>query len=501
MSMSSLMNIIVHFETFLKDKKGLLVMLLALVLLNTGFYIKSNHGNYTPTQFRKHAAGFSPDKAYKFAYFFYYTGGFPLATLNNDLEYSEEGAKKEISNRGQDLIMEYQHWSRLGEHARILAYLPNAYLDGSPKKPSIKLFNAMVFTIGLVLLFFGFWSIRKPFLGLLLCAMINFTPFFIYEIYYHQNIFGLLASVFFIILGLNIYVLFQKSIDYFKLGCIAIISGIIIGFFSEFRNEISIVIVSLIGVYLLSKHIKFIPKIILVITVIFFFNSCKKYIRNEFNLKFEKTSHLVGLQGGHVYNGAKITGHNFWHPLYCGLGDFDTKYGYEWNDVKTYNYALPILNQKYNMGIQYSPGRYRTDDYYDEHRLYYKKPEELPHYEEVVREKVLSDIKKDPLWYATIIVRRIYRTLTWTIPKSKIGLLLFPLVYFLYRRKDWDWIKLIVVSLPLSATSIIVYSGSGTTYNSLFVYFVIVIILDQLFRYLKEKVNVEAKNRNVPKNL
>ncbi len=474
--MNQLGNWISQFNSFLKLAKGLRIILIAIVLVNVLLYVKSNHKPFVSSQVRADAAGFSPDKAYKFTYFYFYTGQFPLATLNTDLVYSEEGAKQEINTRGKDLIMEYLHWSRLGESARIWAYLPNAYLRGSPEQPSIKLFNSILFVIGLTTLFFGFWKIKKPLLGLGLVLMINFTPFFLYEIYSHENVFGLMGSIFFMILGLNVQVLFSKTLTYFKLGFIAVISGAIVGLFSEFRNEISVVIVSLLLIYILSQQLKIIHKIVFVIVIIFSFNSSKGFIRDFFNLKFEKTSQLVSLNKGHVYNGAKISGHNFWHPVFCGLGDFDTKYGYEWNDIKAYDYAIPVLNRKYKMKISYSR-RYHTDDYYDEAKLYYKKPEELPYYEEVVKEKVLSDIKNDPVWYIEIIVKRIFRTLTKTIPVSYIGLLLFPLVYILVRRKLWDWIKILVVSLPLSATSIIVHSGRGTTYNSVFVYFIIAIII------------------------
>ncbi len=486
--MESLIRAIDRFELFLKTRKGLRIILLSIIVLNTGLYIKSNYTNFSSEQARRDASGFSPDKAYKFSYFYFYKGHFPLATLQTELEYSEEGANKEILNRGKDLIMEYRHWSRLGESARILAYMPNAYLKGSPENPSIKLFNALVFTLGLIVLFFGFWKIGKPFLGLLLWILINSTPFFLFEVYTNENIFGVMASVFFMILGLNIQLLFKKSSNYFRIGVAAIVSGTLIGFFSEFRNEISVVIISLLLIYLLSKHLTVVAKIVLMIITIFFFNSSKRYIRNYFNLKFEKTSHLVSLHKGHVYNGAKISGHNFWHPMFCGLGDFDTTYGYQWNDIIAYNYVIPILNKDYNMNIQYS-GKYHTDDYYDDAKLYYKKPEELPYYEEVAKKKVLSDIKNDPLWYTTILIKRIYRTLTRTIPISYAGLLLFPLFYFLIRKKEWDWIKLIIVSLPLSATSIIVHSGRGTTYNSLFVYFVLIVVIVQIYNYGKKRMS------------
>ncbi|WP_159090680.1 hypothetical protein [Aquimarina aquimarini] len=489
--MHKLIGLISDFDVFLKRRRGLRIILILTVVLNTGYYVSSHYKNFPPTQARVDAAGFSPDKAYKFAYFYFYTGNFPLATLNTDLEYSKEGANQEIATRGKDLIMEYTHWSRLGENARILAYMPNAYLKGSIDNPSIKLFNALTFVIGLLLMFYGFWEIKKPLPGLLLLILMNCTPFFLYEVYSHENIFGLMASTFLMILGLNIKVLFLKSIDYFKLIFSAVFSGVLIGFFSEFRNEISVVIVSLLFLYMLSRYIKIVPKIVLIIIAIFSFNATKGFIRQHFNEKFEKTSQLVNLSKGHVYNGAKISGHNFWHPVFCGLGDFDSKYGYEWNDIKAYNYAIPILNKDYGMNIHYS-GKYYTDDYYDDSRLYYKKPEELENYETVVKNKVISDIKKDPLWYVTIIVKRVFRTLTTTIPVSYLGWLLFPLAYYLIRNKEWNWASLIVVSLPLSATSIIVHSGRGTTYNSLFVYFVLVISLLMAYKYYQKKSIVKT---------
>ncbi len=490
--MDKAIGLISRFELFLKAKKGLRIILLSIILFNAFLYIRTEYKKIPEIQVRKDAAGFSPDKAYRFIYFYYYLDHFPLATLNSDLDYSKEGAKNEIKSRPDDLIMEYMHWSRLGESARILAYMPNALLKGSPANPSIKLFNTIIFVLGLIILYIGFWRIKKPLFGLLLLILINCTPFFIYEVYCRENIFGLMASSFFIILGLHLPFLFAKSITYFKSAIIAIISGVVVGFFSEFRNEISIVIACVLLMYMVSSSISWIPKIIYVFIVLFCFNATKTMIRHHFSLKFEQTMHLVGNHGGHIYNGPRLSGHNFWHPVFCGLGDFDTKYGYQWYDVIAYQYAIPILQKEYGMDINYSGG-YITNDYYDDHRLYYKKPEELPNYEKVVKEKVLGDIKKDPIWYATIVFKRIVKTLTTTIPIPYVGWLLFPLVYFLFQRKKWSYLRLILVALPLSATSIIVHSGKGTTYNSLFVYFVLVIILIEVYNSYKNKIATHEK--------
>jgi len=395
----------------------------------------------------------SINRANKFAYFYYYKNQFPLATLNDDLTYSEEGANEEISLRGKDLIMEYTHWSRLGENARILAFLPDAYLAGSPENPSVRLFNTLVFISGLMLLFWGFWRIKKPIFGLLLVMLINCTPFFLYEIFSNQNIFGVLAAVFFMILGINLPLLFSKALNFKRVVFTVLISALLIGFFSEFRNEISVVLVSLLLLCLAAKNLKISKKIVLIVLAIISFNLSKKLIRNHFELKFEEASELVRLNKGHVYKGAKISGHNFWHPVFCGLGDYDTKYGYEWNDKKAYAYAIPI--------------------------------EELMNYEKVVKAKVVSDIKNDPMWYVTILIKRVFKTLTTTIPLPYVGWLIFPLTFYLFKKKKWSLLKLILVSLPLSATSIMVYSGKGSTYNSVFVYFIMAIILTECCYHYK----------------
>jgi len=465
-----------QLQTFLKTKKGILIVIIGIFCVNLFFFSISNYVSFSSIQKRGDASGFSFNLAKQFSYFYYYTGYFPLATLNENLSYSSEDAFEEIQENGQDLIMEYKHWSRLGENARIWAFLPNLILAGSSEYPSIKLFNALVFTLSLIILYSGFWRIKKPIYGLTLVALVNFTPFFIYETYANQNIFALLGSVFFLTIGLNIYVIFNKE-KLNKYLLLTILSVAIIGLFSEFRNEISIVLLTLLLMCLLAKHQHFLTKILIVFLSLITFYGTKNIIRNHFNQKFEATAGLVEKAGGHVYNGERISSHRIWHPIFCGLGDFDEKYGFEWDDKVAYRYATPILREKYGMDIHYSNNNYYLDNYYDQDGLYYIKFEDLDEYEIIIKEKVLSQIKKDPLWYISIIAQRIVRTLSITIPIPYIGWLIFYVVYFFVKNRLWSYLNLLIVSLPLSATSIIIYSGKGATYNSVFAYFVILSLL------------------------
>lgn len=471
---------------FLQSKIALSIVVLVILLSNVFLYNLSEQKSFSAIQKREDASGFSMKYAYKFAYFYYYTNTFPLASLNTDLDYSVEGARNEIINNGEQLIMEFKHWSRLGENARIFAFLPNAWLNGSAANPSIKLFNTVFFVSALLILYLGFWLCKRPTIGLVLLVLINTTPFFLYEVYSNENIFGLMGSLFFMILGINAFVLFDKKAPspYFYLT--AILSSFLIAFSSEIRNEISILIVSLLLIYSLATTIRPKHKIGLLIIILGVFIGSKKGIREYFNFKFEQATTLVKMNNGHVYTGERIAGHKFWHPVFCGLGDFDTKYAYAWNDTIAYEYAVPILNERYQMDIKYS-GKYHTDNYYDDAKLYYVKFDEIPEYEIICKEKVMHDIINDPIWYISILLKRISRTLTATIPIPYFGWLIIPLFAYLIKRKDWQKIRLLLISLPLSAGCILIHSGLGSTYNSVFVYMTIAVLLLLSLEYFERK--------------
>ncbi len=479
-----------------KLKRFLFVTLIIIIATHISIYKYTEFQEVSDTQSRKATSGFSYDKAHKFIYFYYYTGFFPLATLNNNLNYSKEGALHEIETNGKDLIMEYFHWSRLGEHARIFAFLPNAWLSGSPQNPSIKLFNAMVFTISLLLLYWGIWSIGYPIIGLFLVLSISFTPFFLYEVYCNQNIFGLAGSVFFAILGLNINLLFVEARRKYLHILLALISGLLIGFFSEIRNEVSIVLLSIIMIYALSNRQKIFFRVILLLLVLASFYGSRKLVRHYFDKKFHEATQLVSTKNGHVYPEARIAGHRFWHPVFCGLGDFDTKYGYQWDDRVAYWYAIPILKEKYNIQLSYS-GKYHTDDYYDEKRIYYIKFDEIPEYEQIVKDKVIADITSDPLWYASIIMKRVGRTLGKTLPFNGLGWVMVFLAIYLMVRKRWPFLNLLIVSLPLSITPIAIFSGFGSTYNSVFGYMVIFILAIEFWLLFQQVFTKKHRESNI----
>ncbi|MBP6623837.1 MAG: hypothetical protein KA198_01615 [Chitinophagaceae bacterium] len=473
-----------HVNLFLNSIKGLFIGFGILVAIVSLLYVRSRQVNFTKhIQSREDASGFEFEYAKQFIYFYYYTGYFPLATQQQQLNYSKQAATNEIKYHGDQLIMEYKHWSRLGEHARIFAFLPNAWVNGSPEKPSLNLFNALMFTLGLLVLFRGTWKIKYPLLGLLACLLILSTPYYHYEIFTNQNIFGLLHSTFFFVLGIMLPFFFNPKQSLIRLLLSCLLAVCLISFHSEIRNEISIVILSLLLVVTFIPSYNLIQKITCLGIIFLSFWGTKKSIQTWFDHKFEHATTIVKSAGGHVYTGGRIAGHQIWHNVFCGLGDFDTKYNHAWDDRTGYKHALPILKNNYHIEVPYSGG-YQTDLFYDSAKLYYIKFDEILPYESIMKNEVLRSIQHDPLWYGQILLKRCWILLKTTLPFPNAGWLIFPLMVFLWYKKEWTSLKIILVCLPLSAVSLLIYSGRGATYNSIYPYAVLIISMAMLYKYL-----------------
>ena len=106
----------------------------------------------------------------------------------------------------------------------------------------------------------------------------------------------------------------------------------------------------------------------------------------------------------------------------------------------------------------------------------------IPGFEIISRNKVAKDILREPLWYAEILLKRVQRLLVEVTP-ARLGVgahyfdlplpggLLIPLLIVLALVRKWPYIKLILFTLPLAASALLIYSGKGMTYYSVFVQF------------------------------
>jgi tetratricopeptide (TPR) repeat protein len=207
----------------------------------------------------------------------------------------------------------------------------------------------------------------------------------------------------------------------------------------------------------------------------------------HFEGKFREAYNVVKAAGGHTYDGPRYRHHFFWHALWCGLGDFDDKYGYYWSDMAAFRYAWPIMQRRGFQADGFPPDRADELDtltlgvYWDKARLYARTPFETREFVEIVRNKVLYDIVTDPLWYASILRRRAARLLHEVTPPSFAlgngvsvslpgraiwGYLGLAVVVGAIVTRNWFHLKLLAFTLPLSFTALAVYSGRGTVYYS-----------------------------------
>jgi len=469
-------------------KKWYYAGLLFIILVVAALYIYSDKKDFRPEpQSRQDASGLDYAYAQSFVYFYYYTDHFPLSTLRTEKAFSKLSAIHEIEVNGRDLVMESGHWSRLGEHARIWAFMPDAWLRGSPKNPSVKTFNALIFFLGLLSLFHGLFRMGHTRLAFLLPGMVLCLPFFHYEVFSRQNLFALQGSVFMLVMGLILPSCVAKKNKRIISFLLLLMVGCIIGVAAEMRNE-NIILLMACGVMILLGHKETIQKRLLYCGLLLLFTvATRQGIQSYFQKKFDETKILVAQKKGHVYTGKRIKGHQFWHPVFCGLGDFDRKYGYVWKDQVAYQFAIPILRNRYQISYPYHPDSLHFQAWYDSARLYYIKFDEIEAYEKVMKEKVLHDIQNNPGWYLNILRKRIFRILHDCLPFSNAGFLFFPAIALLYVRKQRQSFSLLLASSLPGAIPLLIHSGLGATFNPLYGVVALAMLIDFLAAYLIQK--------------
>jgi hypothetical protein len=484
--------------TFDSPKKWYFAGLLSIILVVAALYIYSDKKDFRlEPQSRQDASGLDYPYARSFVYFYYYTGHFPLSTLRTGAAYSKSSAIEEIEVNGRDLVMESGHWSRLGEHARIWAFMPDAWLRGSPKNPSVKTFNALLFFLGLFSLFHGLFRMGHIRLAFLLPGMVLCLPFFHYEVFSRQNLFGLQGSVFMLVMGLILPWCAARKNNWMIHFLLLLMVGFIIGVVAEMRNE-NIILLMACCVMILLGHEENIQKRLLYCGLLLLFTvGTRNGIQSYFQKKFDQTKILVAQKKGHLYTGKRIRGHQFWHPVFCGLGDFDRKYGYAWKDQVAYQFAIPILRDRYQISYPYHPDSLHFQAWYDSARIYYIKFDEIEAYEKIMKEKVLNDIQKDPGWYFNILQKRIFRILHDCLPFSNAGFLFFPAIALLYIRKQRQSLALLLASSLPCAVPLLIHSGLGATLNPLYGVVSLALLIDFLAPYLIQKWQPDKRDMHL----
>ena len=192
-----------------------------------------------------------------------------------------------------------------------------------------------------------------------------------------------------------------------------------------------------------------------------------------------EATRVVREAGGKPFASLRNTHHALWHPLWCGLGDFGSGRGYVWDDMAAHRYAIPRVNARFGTQYRLAPGLYRLDDRDPTAPDYYLRPETLPEYTRVLRDKVVGDVTSDPLWYASVLARRMLRIFNEPAPvRLQVGRayvdvplsawLVLPILAGALLARSREQLLLLAFYVPTSATALLVYSGGGNTHGSAF---------------------------------
>jgi hypothetical protein len=171
-----------------------------------------------------------------FVFFWWYTGLFPLMSLDAvklPCEYrcadrfengapgplSKQAAEEIIHTRPDGLVMDLTWTFYPGDHGKIYLFWLDSWLKGQPSSPSIAPFNRVAFIGSLIGLFVSFWCVRRWLLGGFMVAFLGSNPFQIYEIYGNDNIFGWPITVAILMLALHVPILSRQKIG---LSCISV---------------------------------------------------------------------------------------------------------------------------------------------------------------------------------------------------------------------------------------------------------------------------------------
>lgn len=449
-------------------------MLIVLVWQLT-FYLQSN--KLTSVYTRTDSSGLSYGASKQFLYFFYYLNLYPVVSRVAPTDFSIEGARDLLKNHSKDIYMDYDFMVMWGDNVKNLMYFPDAILNGSAENPSVKTFSVILFVCSLLSILISFYSINKLGLGVMLVLFLGSNPFQLYEVYNNENLFSVHISVLIILLSINLplFLSIKRPKYYSEIAIIA--SGIIIGTVASIRVEILALVISCLMIYLLIPRLVLKKKIIFAILFLAIFLLTNQAWIKYFDYKYQQASRVVQSVSGNLlpYANLRTNHHTVWHSVFAGFSDFDTKYGYKWNDLAVYKYAEPILLEQ---GVTLPKDKEIWSV--------------MPEYQKVIRSKVVHQIKDDPIWYLDIINKRInvlFEKTTpialninnygieFVIPKVVLIGLMIALIVFLIFSRNYFLLKLLLFSFPPSLVILGIYSAKNVTSISVFQIFSFAIFL------------------------
>jgi hypothetical protein len=419
----------------------------------------------------------------KFFFFLYHLDLFPVATDVPITSDTKEEAERLFHELPHQLRQDEGSTFRSGDRGRTYLYFVDAWINKRGLDASLIPAHSLAFVLALGALLTSFWSIRRTGAGIVLVALLGSDPFQLMCVYRQENVFSWAITTLAAVLAIHVPLLEKRKLARWYPWAAAIGTGALVAFVRNFRSEPTVVLFGCVLVYATATWLKKRTRLGLVIALFATLSIGTRVSISLIDHKLEESKAAVAAVGGSPYTGPVAYFHEFWHAIFCGLGDFDQKYGYQWNDRVAYHYAYPELS-RLNPGRPLDPDEWMLPETYDPAGKYPVFFAEVPHYNEIIRDKVLGDIARDPLWFLGIVGRRASFTAIEAKPVgvsfgstllyldgSHLVYACLPLFVFLTTSRRWAHAKLLLFSLPLSIAPLLVYSGGGmTNYSSIHIF-------------------------------
>jgi len=408
-----------------------------------------------------------------------YYGVFPVCTTRLPPR-SREQADELLAQHGDSLVMDLNtpaSMVRHGDFGRLWLLLGSLWLGGDPLHGSVIRTNEALFIVALLAVLWAFWKQGLFLPGLIIVLLAGSNPFQQQQLL-QENIFSLPATFALMALALNLPLLSGLAGSSKRRWAIPLASGVFLATAREIRAEAALTLLALPLIYLTIPRTPWRARWAMVALLAVSYLATGGLWTASWNHKVDQARQWVAARGGHPYNGLRTPHHALWHNVWTGLGDFDTRFGYAWDDRRAFAYATPILRRQYGIDLTYTQGYY-TDQTYPPDHFYKINLEDIPQYTRVIRDKLLHDITRHPLWYGGILLRRTWRIFHDAVPVALAAgplelddpylIYLAPVALgFLIWRRRWLGVKLSLFSLPLSFTPLLIYSKQGMTYYSIF---------------------------------
>lgn len=430
----------------------LLVGIILIPLWQLTFWRAAEDGGLAKslgTEYRQKAASGLHDES-RFLYFYHHLGLFPLATTHDKLIDTPEGARRVLERRPETLRTEWGHTIRFGDRGRAMLFLPDVWLSGSTAWDRLSVVPAhyLLFTGALMALFAACWWAGAPLLGAVLVALAGSNPFQLYETYLNNNLFSWPISIGLLCLALCLPLLGLRRAPGWYVWLCPLAAGLVLAASRQIRSEPALMAVGVLLALLTIPRTPWLKRLALAGVLLAGMCGGQAGFNAYFDHKIAEANQVVRQLGQEPYNGPIKAYHNLWHPIWCGLGDFDTKYGHQWRDQAAFESSLPILKSRYGINPPPWNGELVFGNWFwDRQRRYYRSPINIPEHELVVKGKVLADIAADPLWYGEILLKRAWRVLTqltplrlavgpWWLWLPNLGYLFLPLLALLIFKRD-----------------------------------------------------------------